>query len=210
MLPLERKVDPKHTALVVVDLQNDFCHSDGCLSRRGVDRSGMQAMVPKLIEFIGTAREHGVAIVFVRTTHSAWTDTDAWVERRRFRHSPDIPICEEGSWGTKFYEVQPQPGDLIVTKHRYSAFHNTDLDMAMKARGIKTLLMTGGATNVCVETTAREGFMHDFYIVMIDDLCSTSSAEAHQGTLNNIRAHFGVVATAEEIAKIWATRVTGE
>ncbi|MBI4320435.1 MAG: cysteine hydrolase [Chloroflexi bacterium] len=203
MVTLKERVDPKNTALLVVDVQNDFCASDGGLGRRVGDMSRIQAIIPDLLNLIAAARENGVAVVFIRTTHDGWTNSDSWLERRKDVSVEEVPICQEGSWGAELYRVEPEPGDKVITKHRYSAFYGTDLDVVLRAKGIKSLLMTGVATNVCVETTARDGFMRDYRIVFVDNCCGTAAAEDQQATLRNIRNHFGVVVTSQEVIEAW-------
>ncbi|MCL5958527.1 MAG: cysteine hydrolase [Chloroflexi bacterium] len=206
MLPLEQKVRPEHTALIVVDVQNDFCHSDGAGGRRGKDMRPIQAMVPRLVDFIAKARENGVPIIFIRTSHGAWTDSEVWRERAKDVSIQEIPICAGESWGTEFYLVEPRPEDKIVWKHRYSAFYCTDLDVVLRARGIKTVLTTGVTTNTCVETTSRDAFQRDYYVVLVENCCGTSNPEDHQATLRNIGNNFGVVATADEVVEAWGKR----
>ena len=99
--------------------------------------------------------------------------------------------------------MRPQPGDPVVTKHRYNAFHNTDLNTILRANAIRTVVMTGVATDVCVGTTTREAFMHDFYAVMVDDGTATFSQEDHMATLRNFDRYFGEVSTISEISAIW-------
>lgn len=204
MLSLKEKLDPKHAALLVVDVQNDFCHSEGGLGKRKMNLAMIQESVEILADLIAEARSRNVPIIFVRTVHGPWTNSDAWVERFKDVSVEQIPMCVEESWGADFYVVRPQPGDPVVVKHRYSAFYGTDLDVILRARGIKTLIMTGVATNVCVETTARDGYMRDYHIVLVDDCCATTSVEDHEATLRNIRNHFGVVAKAAEVKAAWA------
>ena len=206
VLSLEEKVDPKHTALIVVDVQNDFCHSEGAFGRRGRDMSSVQSMVHTLVDLIAKARTANVPIIFVRTSHGTWTNSDVWLERAKDVSVSEIPICSDSSWGAEFYTVKPEPGDKIVVKHRYSAFYSTDLDVVLKARGIKTLVLTGVATNVCVETTARDAYQRDYYVVLVDNCSATFSIEDHQATLRNIRNHFGIVATADEVVRAWSKR----
>jgi ureidoacrylate peracid hydrolase len=115
----------------------------------------------------------------------------------------DYPVCEKNEWNGAFYKLKPQPGDVIVNKHRYNAFYQTDLDLILRAKGIRTLIMTGVATNVCVETTAREGFMRDYYIVFLRDCTATMSEELHNSALKNISLFFGDVVGFEDVIKCW-------
>ena len=113
-------------------------------------------------------------------------------------------MCAEGSWGGDFYAgVRPAPGDPLVTKHRFNAFHNTDLDVILRAHGIRTIILTGVATNVCVESTARDGFMRDYYVVFTADGTATYAEDDHRATLRNIDRFFGQVADLAELRAIW-------
>lgn len=198
LVTLPEKVDPRHAALLVIDMQNDFCHSEGAGARNGSDVGPVQAIVPTLNGLIDEARAAGMTVIFIRAVHNQWTDSEVRLERRRARA---VPNCVEGTWGAEWYGVAPLDGECIVTKHRFSAFIGTDLDLILRAQGIRSLVVTGTATNVCVESTARDGFMMDYYIVLVEDCCATGNTELHQATLKNISRGFGVVTTAREVAE---------
>jgi ureidoacrylate peracid hydrolase len=204
---LDEKIDPKHAALIVVDVQNDFCHPDSPLARDGRDLSAAQAMVPRLVTLIDDARAAGVPVIFVQMVLTDATTSEVSREQRlrsRPHADPSDYICKEGSWGADFYLVSPLPGETIVKKHRYSAFVDTNLDLILRSMGIKTLIMTGVATNVCVESTARDGFMRDYYIVFAADCSACYWPERHDATLTNIEQTFGVVADADQLARVWS------
>jgi ureidoacrylate peracid hydrolase len=204
---LEEKIDPKHSAVIVVDVQNDFCHPDSPLAQDGRDLTAAQAMVPRLATLIEDARSVGVPVIFIQMVSTDATISEVAKEQRlrtRPWADPDDYICREGSWGAEFYLVGPQPGESVVKKHRYSAFVDTDLDLILRSMGIKTLIMTGVATNVCVESTARDGFMRDYYIVFAGDCSACYWPQRHDATLENMDATFGVVADAPDISKVWA------
>jgi len=100
----------------------------------------------------------------------------------------------------EFYDgIAPLADERIVIKHRYSAFINTDLNTVLKAKGVESVLVTGVATNVCVETTARYGFMFDYYVTLVEDCCAAYEPRLHDNTLENIRRHFGLAASSEEL-----------
>lgn len=200
---LEEKVDPAHAALVIVDVQNDFCADDGAFAKIGRDVSIVRKMVPTLANLIDDARAAGVPVIFVQYCHTSETESEVHLEQRA-RGRADMVICRQGSWGAEFFGVAPEPGESVVPKHRYSGFIGTDLDVILRSTGRRVLLMTGIATNGCVEATARDGFMHDYYIVLVDDCCSCYSRELHDATLQNIRDAYGVVTTADELSGIWA------
>ena len=207
---LEQKIEPAHTALVVVDVLNDFCASGGFMDDEGANLEAVQAAADRLPALISAAREAGVLVVFIRNVYSSERNVylaDTWLEqaaRRRGSSYTEREVCVAGSWGGDFYgDVRPEPGEPIVVKHRFSAFHNTDLDTILRAHGIRTLVMSGIATNVCVETTAREGFVRDYYIVFLADGTATYSEAEHQATLRVVDRYFGQVVTIADVVEVW-------
>jgi ureidoacrylate peracid hydrolase len=201
-LSLAERIDPAKTALIVVDVQNDFCHSDSPLAKAN-DMSLVQDMVPRLLQLIDAARAAGTMIVWIKVLHFEWTTSPAgWEHRKRTRPNAQL-ICQEGTFGAEFYRVEPEPGEPIVVKHRYSAFVDTDLQLILRSKGISSVILTGVATNVCVESTARDAFMRDYYVTFASDCSATFTQEKHDATLRNMADHFGVVATSEEIMEAW-------
>jgi len=199
---LKERCDPKYAALIVVDVQNDFVSPEGSAGKRGEDVSAALAMVPNLLRLINEARRIGLTVVYIRTTHSEWTDTPSWIYRSSQKSG--LNTCREGTWGAEFYDgIAPLPSERVVIKHRYSAFINTDLNTVLKARNIQSVLVCGVATNVCVETTARDAYIYDYYVTMIDDCSAAYEAKLHLGTLENMRRHFGLVASSTEIIGTW-------
>jgi ureidoacrylate peracid hydrolase len=200
---LKERCDPRCAALIVVDVQNDFVSPEGSAGKRGDDVGAAMAMIPNLTGLIDQARRVGLTIIYIRTTHSEWTDTASWIYRTSQKSG--LSTCREGSWGAEFYDgIAPLPTERVVIKHRYSAFINTDLNTVLKARGIQSVLVCGVATNVCVETTARDGYMYDYYVTMINDCSAAYDAKLHMGTLENIRRHFGLVASSHQIIETWS------
>ena len=223
---LRDKIQPNRAALIVVDMQNDFCAVGGMMSNEGFDVSEVQKAAARLPALIAAARSAGALVVFVRNVYSTNADatsaspnkpanlylSDSWLEqaaRTRKGSYTRRQVCAEGSWEGDFYsDIRPLPGEPIVTKHRYSAFHNTDLNSILRAHGIRTIILTGVATNVCVETTAREGFVRDYYVVFVCDGTATYSTEDHNATLKNIDKFFGQVTTIADIISLWTPNNT--
>lgn len=194
--------DPRWACLLVVDVQNDFVSPKGSAALRGDDVSAAEAMVPRLIRLIEEARQVSLPVIYIKTTHSEWTDAPSWVYRKTQQSA--LNTCREGTWGAEFYKgISPLPHERVVIKHRYSAFINTDLNTVLRAKGIESVLVTGVATNVCVETTARDAYMYDYYVTMVDDCSAAYDPKLHLSTLENIRRHFGLVASSEEIMETW-------
>lgn len=202
---LDEKVDPSNAAVVVVDVQNDYCHDDGASARNGGPTTMAQAMMPNLHRLLTEARRAGVPVIFVRMAQTEATFSEVQREQRQRRGSL-VPVCTEGTWGAEFYEVAPQPGEIVITKHRYSAFIGTDFDLILRSKGIKSLIFTGVATNVCVESSARDAFMLDYYVVFMKD-CSGCSAgpDAHAATLATIERSYGIVVSTDDVFACWNT-----
>jgi ureidoacrylate peracid hydrolase len=206
---LREKVDPRHCALVVVDVLNDFCAEGGAMHREGRDLTLVEKMIPRLERLIEAARAAGVRLVWIRCAYNTGPNhylSEVWLEQARRRRNGayvQFPVCEPGAWNGDFFRVRPLPDEVIVTKHRYGAFEGTDLDLVLRSAGIRSVIITGVATNVCCETAARQAFMKDYYVVFASDCTATYAQAQHDATLLNIDQFFGQVVTAEEITACW-------
>ena len=214
IVSLEDKLRPEHTAIIVVDVQHDFCSHGGYMHQEGHPLDMVEAMLPKMEMLLGEARRIGVPRIFLQAqyaTSSNWYLSQVWLDRAR-RANPrgghiKYPVCQEGAWGFDLVEsVRAYSEDenaIVLKKHRYSGFVNTELDLILRSRGIQTVVVTGVATNVCVESTARDAFMRDYFVILPSDCCAAYSENEQQATLANIRQYFGQVATAEEVIAAW-------
>ncbi len=201
MSPLSELVKPSKTAILVVDVQNDFCEPEGAAGKGGKDTSAAMAIIPTLQRFLEAAREHGTNVIFIQTIHEPSTDSEAWIGRRK---DPDAKNCLKGTWGAEFTGIAPRDYEPVVIKHRYSAFVNTRLDSVLRTMKVENIIVLGVATNVCVESTARHGYMLDYHTVFVSDCSASYDKAAHDMTLSTHRKHFGHVATAQEIIDTWA------
>ena len=208
---LDKKIDPRHCALLVVDIQNDFCAEDGMMANEGLPLGAVQAMARRVPSTIELARSCGVLVIFVRNVYTTAANhylSDVWLEqatRRRAGSYTDREVCAEGTGGWEFYPtIIPEPGEPIVTKHRFSAFHNTDLDLILRSNAIRSVVLCGVATDVCVETTAREAFMREYYVVFTSDGTATYDDASHAATLKTIDRYFGEVRPLATIEAIWS------
>lgn len=213
--PLKEKVEPQRAALCVVDVQNDFCSPGGFMDREGQDLGPVRAMLPLLDELIHLARERDVAIIYTQASYGVAGDpylSPSWLDRaarvNRGGAYVDYPVCREGDWGFELIKELPVlDGDreLRLEKHRYSAFVGTELDLLLRSRGIETVIFAGVATNVCVESTARDAFMRDYFVVVVGDCCASYTKAAHNAALQNLRTYFGEVIPLKTLGAAWAT-----
>lgn len=201
---LEEKVNPAHSAVIVVDVQNDFCATDGWMGKacRNLPLGEIQAMVPRLEKFIDVARAHQVPVIWVRCAYDDIYIGSNQKERVR-RQEFGRPPCLSDTWGQEFYVLKPVDGEVIVTKHRYDAFEGTNLDLILRSNGIHTLLMTGVTTECCVESASRHGFFLGYFIVMVEDCCGTFDPALQEGSRRMFQDYFGVVSNSEELGGIW-------
>lgn len=197
----ERLVHSRRAALVIVDVQNDYCHPEGVFGKYGANLEMIDAMTKRTAALLASARQAQIPIVWIRTNHEDATDSEAW----RSRIGPVAnQVCRTGTWGADFFGVSPQEEEIVVNKHRYSAFIHTRLESVLRTLKVDTLIILGVSTNVCVESTARDGYMLDYHIVLVEDCCASYSPESHQATIVNINDYFGVVVTAEQLMAAWS------
>ena len=204
-LPLEYLLTQTRKALVLIDVQNEFCHPDGVFGKKGMDMSPVEGMMAAISRLVESAREKDIPIVFIQNIEDDNTDSFAWRMRPDAKEdSANEGVCRRGTWGTELYVFEPQRRDILIEKNRFSGFLNTPLDSILKNHGIETLIFTGVATNICVETTARHASILDYHIILAPDACATWYPDLQEATCKNIRLWFGKVADSEEIVSLWS------
>jgi len=198
--PAERVRDP---ALVVVDLQNDFVREGAPL-----EVPDARATIDANRRLIAAFRARGRPIVFTRFLSRPAANL-LWLWSPQCR--PDTRCCWPGhqrryadrhallDCAEVIDDLAPEPGDIIIDKHGYGAFHGTGLDDWLKALAVRSLVITGTVTQICVEETAREAFHHGYRTTIAADAVSSFAPELHSATLKNFAMKFGWVAASDEI-----------
>jgi nicotinamidase-related amidase len=213
---LDELVDPAHTALVVVDMQRDFCVPGWAFDRLGVDISMYQPMISRLSNLIEGARSAEVTVIYIQMTvlPNRASESPAQIRfnlRLHLASHGDVEPLQytaDGSEGQRIIdELAPRDGDLIVKKYRSSAFWGTNLDMLLRSNGIKSVVVTGATTEGCVESTARDALFNDYYVVIAEDCVASDDREQHDASLL-LMSHRFDIASADEILGIWAARAT--
>ena len=205
-------VDPRVTALVLTDMQNDFCSVGGSAGLNGGDLSMYEEMIPRLVQLLDVARRARVLVVHLRmlSLPSGRSDSVAWT-RMRLRGTRNVDdtfepwsFTVEGSWGAEFIsELQPKPGEAVITKLRSSGFHNTALDTVLRASNIQNLVVAGCTTEGCVESTVRDASFHDYIPVVVADCVGSDVRELHDASLLVMSAYRADILSAEQIVEIW-------
>ncbi|HEX3801931.1 MAG TPA: cysteine hydrolase [Solirubrobacteraceae bacterium] len=199
----EEILDPGHSALIVVDVQNDFVHDDGILATKiSQDMTHVQASLPHINDAIRIARAAGVRVIYLQEVISEATLLPNFMTQ--FGSFEDVAV-REGTWGAEFADdlLPPQADEPVVRKPSYDGFQDTNLDVTLRAFGIQTCIYVGCATNVCVESTARHGFIKGYYTALLDDACGALSVEDHEATLKTFRVFYGPVLRVDELAALW-------
>ncbi len=193
-------IDPAKTALVVIDMQNYFV-KQGHQSEVPLARE----IVPNINRLAAELRQRGGHVVWVRNgtndTRESWSNYHNYLQSpvRAERRLKSMEIGEDGYEYWHLNDIRPE--DAQITKKRYSAFiqGSSDLEPHLRGHGIDTLLITGTATNVCCESTARDAMMLNFKVVLVADGLATHTDEEHNATLSNFYGQFGDVQTVDEL-----------
>lgn len=213
---LNELVDPEHAALLVVDMQNDFCHRDGFFGRGGynplgqgtrpVDLSLCEEMIPRLLRLIRAARKAGTRVYYVRTFFDDhYLPPMLRLRKRRIGRSGDV--CPEGKWGSEQLEgFEPEPGDRVITKYVHSSFIGTNLRDTLEKDRVSSLIITGVATDICIESTVRDGCMMGFYIVVPGDSVAAYLKDVHERSLAHFGAYWAWITESDEIMRIWSMK----
>lgn len=200
-------IDPARTAMVIVDMQNDFGAKGGMFDRAGIDILGIQAAVGPTARVLAGARELGLLIVHLTTAYqpdlSDLGEEDApnrLLHLRSFAVGQEITspdgaigrILVRDTWGTEIVpELQPRAGEIILNKTRFSGFYQTELEAILRKENIKYLVVTGCTTSVCVESTIRDAFFRDFHCLLLTDC--TSEPIARDAARSNYDASIALV-----------------
>jgi len=203
---LSDRVASAHTALVLIDMQNDFCLRGFGADRAGRDVSAAAEIIPSVARLLAAARSGGVSIAHVGflTLADHRSDSGPWLAQRRRSSFSSERLCMEGTDGAAFVaELSPTPGEWVVMKHRYSAFTGTGLDLLLRSRSIKTVVITGVSTNACIESTARAAFELDYYVCVPPECVASWDRRLHEATLANVNHRLGLTPPMDEILEVW-------
>lgn len=184
-------VTKKNTALIVVDMQNIWVHPRGA---RYLPMS--EDIVPKVQDLLRFCRSNQVPVIYLHTTkRKDLADVGIFADIKPQTHDADDEWSNfEGSPGAEFYDpVKPTESDILVKKFRYSGFYGTQLENLLRALGRDTIAITGVATNVCCDSTARDGAMRDFKVLFLSDCNASFTQDEQEAALRNFDKHFGVV-----------------
>lgn len=195
---------PQHTALIIVDMQNDCCDANGVFAQAGRDVSSLAATIPKIKSILDLCREKNIFVVHLQQTTLSCgnSDDDFWLAfKTRDGKSPEY--CLLNSWGAEFVEeLKPLKNEVVVPKFRPSGFHGTFLDQILRANGIRTTLVCGNTTEGCVMATVLESSFYGYYTCVVEDATASSVKNMHETAMRFMRTRYMVFST-EEIVALW-------
>ncbi|HEY0414034.1 MAG TPA: pyrimidine utilization protein B [Allosphingosinicella sp.] len=205
------RVAADETAVIVVDMQNAYASPGGYLDLAGFDIGGAAKVIAQTVKVLEVARAAGMPVIYFQ---NGW-DAD-YVEAggpgspnfhksnalKTMRARPELQgqLLARGGWDYELVEaLAPKPGDIRLHKTRYSGFFNSQLDSVLRSRGIRKLVLVGIATNVCVESTLRDGFFLEYFGIMLEDATHQAGPEFLQkATVYNVETFFGWVSTVAD------------
>jgi len=202
----------RKTALIVVDMQNGYASKSGYRDIVGKDVGPAKAVVENTKLLLRSARRSGLSVVYLKNgwdpalTTSGGTGSPNWYKSnplKLMRERPELAgkILTHGSWDYEFVSgLEPQDGDFIVPKSRYSGFCGTDLDNILRSRDIRHLIFIGIASNVCVESTLRDAYFREYFCLFVRDATQQSGPAAIQdAVIYNVETFLGWVSDTQTL-----------
>jgi ureidoacrylate peracid hydrolase len=195
---LREKLNPAYTALIVIDIQNDFCSPSGVMARMGKDVSVMDSLVEDIQSLTKTCESRGIPVFYTQQIYDRTKLNE--LQKEQYDLDGKLITCDIEGDGWKFYGLNP-PESRIYQKYTYNIFSNDRLKRELEEAGIKTLIITGVSTQICVETAIRNGFDLGYKIVVPADLTATTSRDptTKERTLNLVQKTYGVVSSLDEV-----------
>jgi ureidoacrylate peracid hydrolase len=205
------RLSPAETALIIVDMQNAYASPGGYLDIAGFDISGAAACISRIATAADAARKAGMPVLYFQNgwdpeyTEAGGPGSPNWHKSnalKAMRKNPDLQgkLLAKGGWDYALVDaLAPKPGDILVPKTRYSGFFNTNIDSLLRARGIRNIVFTGIATNVCVESSLRDAFHLEYFGIVLEDATHAAGPDfAQKAALYNIETFFGWVSTVAD------------
>lgn len=224
--PSPVEISPDRTAVVVVDMQNDFASAGGMFDRAGIDIRGIQSIVGPTADVLDAARAEGLPVVYLKMgflpdlSDAGAPDSPTWLKHVPLRAGAEVTapdgttsrILIRDTWNTDIVDgLSPHPPDVVLYKHRYSGFYGTELDAVLRARGIDTLIVVGATTSVCVESTVRDAMFRDYHCLVLDD-CTAEPIAAdtprtnHEASLLVLELLFASITDSKPLLEALASR----
>jgi len=180
----------ENPAVIVVDMLNDFCHPEGSMFLP----AGLE-IVDNIRLLVDGAHAKGVPVIYMNDCHRKDKPEAEFAKR--------APHCIEGSWGARVIdELAPAGQDYCLPKRRYSSFYQTDLNLVLRENGVRTCIICGVVTNICVRSTVHDAFFRGYQVVVPTDCVRATSDREQESSLWDIKTHFGTLSESSEIVDL--------
>jgi ureidoacrylate peracid hydrolase len=196
------RLHPAHTALVVVDMQNDFCAPGGYIAKLGMDVSIYPSVLGPIRDLLSAARATGVRVVWLTACYENDLISPAMLVKKQAMGVTSV-CCARGSWGADLFELERAASEPLIEKHNFSGFSNPAFGELLAEAAVESLVFCGVQTNVCVEATLRDAHTRGFYVALAGDAVASHTKPLHEATIANVRFLIGDVVTSGELAEIW-------
>ena len=228
--PEAMNIETARTALIVVDMQNDFGSKGGMFDRAGIDIAGIQKAVGPIARVLAKARKAGIKVIYLKMAFRPdLSDAGPHDSPNRINHfermnvgksitapnGKESRILIRDTWNTEILEeIAPEPGDVVIYKNRFSGFYRTELDAILKQRGIRHLVVMGCTTSVCVDSTIRDAMFRDYRCVLLADCTAEPIGQGlprsnYDASLLVVRTLLGWTSSSDEFIKALETPRTG-
>ena len=187
------------TAILIVDIQNDFCDERGAFAKMGLNIKNIQKMTPKLINFIEKARKANLKIIYSKQIES---DEVSPENLKAIFKQEIIPVCSPNSWGSEFYKINPNSKEIIIEKYTYDVFSNPKLENILRENKIKDLIICGVTTDLCIDSTVRSAFTKGYNIIIPKDLIATVNQKIQKPFLKTFGEFLGTVIKSKDLIKL--------
>jgi ureidoacrylate peracid hydrolase len=185
------------TAIVHIDLQNDFLHEDGHYAKSGIDIGHMRRVIAPIRDLTAAARQRGVPVIWTRHGTKGLADGGPFMRHRPFLRDAGL---RQNTWGYQIYEpLDALPGDWFVEKTRLSAFYNTNLEVILRGLNAETVIITGVLTNQCIAATSKDAMFRDYLPIVIEECTGTTLPHLHEPAIEMMRVGWAEVSTMDAI-----------
>ncbi|KPK17980.1 MAG: amidohydrolase [Betaproteobacteria bacterium SG8_41] len=216
--PQDVEIDLRRTAFIVVDMQNAYATKGGMLDLgTGIDESRTRPVIEANKRLLPAARRAGVKVIYLQFGYKPDLSDAGGPQSPNIRKQMAIRMIKErpadrnkliveGTWGWQIIdELKPEAVDLVVKKTRYSGFAGTNLESLLNGLDIRHLIFTGVATNVCVESTAREAYFREFWPILVEDAMDHTGPDfVRQATLYNFESKMGWITRSDDVLSVLA------
>jgi ureidoacrylate peracid hydrolase len=223
--PSTVEFSPESAAVIVVDMQNDFASAGGMFDRAGIDIGCIQAIVPSTVSLLRLARSVGIVVVYLKMafqpdlSDTGGPESPTWLKHLPLQAGASV-VAPDGTlsrvlirdtWNTAIIaELAPEANDIVLYKHRYSGFFETELDDVLRERGVTHLVVVGATTSVCVESTVRDAVFRDYHCLVLEDctaepIALDSPRSNHEASLLVLELLFGSITHSSALAEAFAT-----